>query len=163
MESFDYGSNIFKVLPEDIRDIVYNWEYKFGKNTFTKEQTDTKIKILHYGITVVEYEINSFQKIHGPCILYYESGEVKEKRDYVNGRCQGMSITYYKDGKILAEDTYHNGFVHGITYDYHKNGTVWTKMNWHHGVKHGREYIYDDSGNIIRTADYNKGKQTSWV
>ncbi len=172
MESFKVGSDLFKVLPEDIQDIVDDWKCDDEENTFQRVTNDGKIKIVHYGMTVVEYQINSSQKMHGLCIAYYESKCVKDKVEYVNGIRHGKFMKYYEDGNIEVEVSYYNGLMHGkfmkyyedgdrdrnieeeapyynglmhgMVYLYHKNGRLKSETEFHHGLKHGRQYIYDD-------------------
>ena len=45
--------------------------------------------------------------------LYYENGQVKEKRLYTKGKLEGEYFYYYSSGKLWIKNNYKNGLLHG--------------------------------------------------
>jgi len=41
-------------------------------------------------------------------IEYYENGQIKEKRFYVNGKEEGKSLFYDEKGKLIKTEVYKN-------------------------------------------------------
>ena len=55
---------------------------------------------------------------------YYESGEVKYKVNYVDGKPQGEAIGYYKSGEVKHKVNYVDGKPQGEPKLYTKNGEI---------------------------------------
>ena len=55
-------------------------------------------------------------------ILYYENGQIKEEKNYKDGKKDGKWIWYYKNGRIKFENNYKDGELNGKMTSYFENG-----------------------------------------
>ena len=46
---------------------------------------------------------------NGKWVEYYESGEVRQEGNYVEGKREGNWVWYYESGKVKDEDIYKDG------------------------------------------------------
>ena len=61
---------------------------------------------------------------------YYESGAIKFKQNYVDGKLQGEMILYYESGTIRAKGNYVCGIKDGKRIRYNKSGEVVDEVNY---------------------------------
>ena len=61
---------------------------------------------------------------------YYESGAVKSKENYVDGKLQGEMIMYYESGVVKAKGNYVDGIKNGKRIRYNKSGEVVDEVNY---------------------------------
>ncbi len=162
---FVLESEIYNTLPEIIKNVLddeyYSREYTTDNIIFHKNQKNKNVHITHDNIPVVDYSLNDYQNVHGPCISY-KNGNIEYIRNYVNGIQHGISQKYYENGKIMSEVTLYNGLLHGNKYSYHDNGELSIEETYHHNMLHGTSYIYDTMKNITSTTQYYKGKRNGF-
>lgn len=53
--------------------------------------------------------------------VYFETGEIKEERFYLNGKREGIWKTYHKSGKIKTKGKYRDGEKVGVWKTFYKN------------------------------------------
>ena len=53
--------------------------------------------------------------------VYYETGEIKEERFYLNGKREDVWKTYHKSGKINTKGKYRDGEKVGVWKTFYKN------------------------------------------
>ena len=70
----------------------------------------------------IQYEINSQTPFSGVATKYHENGQLYFKRNYTNGRLNGLDEWYYENGQLKEKITYKDGEKHGLTEWYGENG-----------------------------------------
>jgi antitoxin component YwqK of YwqJK toxin-antitoxin module len=76
---------------------------------------------------------NDNWELHGIQIGYYDNGNIKSKKNFVNGLQHGEQLMYYSNGDISFKYKYINGKKHGIQIGYHGNGQIRYKDNYING------------------------------
>ncbi|MGB6129298.1 MAG: hypothetical protein WBG30_11160 [Psychrilyobacter sp.] len=66
----------------------------------------------------------------GESITYYESGEIKSKASYKNGKLDGEAITYYKNGEIEYKGNYKDGILDRGSIIQYENQKIEEKANF---------------------------------
>ena len=61
---------------------------------------------------------------------YYESGAVKSKSNWFDGKLQGEMIMYYESGVVRAIGNYVDGIKNGKRIRYNKSGEVVDEVNY---------------------------------
>ena len=69
----------------------------------------------------------------GLVIDYYESGAVKSKGNYVDGKLQGNYIPYYENGELQSKVNYVDGIEQGEVIEYYENGEIKEIKNYKDG------------------------------
>ena len=78
-------------------------------------------------------------------IFYYDSGEINQELNYLNGSIEGKCIGYYKNGATSYIFNFVLGEKEGISETYFKNGDVKSSCNFKSGFKDGEEIVYNQS------------------
>ena len=79
---------------------------------------------------------------------YYESGAVKSKENYVDGKLQGEIISYYESGALRIKANTVDDKLQGEAISYYESGAVKRKTNYVDGLQEGEEFMYYESGAI---------------
>ncbi|PCJ28142.1 MAG: hypothetical protein COA97_02375 [Flavobacteriales bacterium] len=81
-------------------------------------------------------------------IIFYESGNAKEKSYYLNGEKNGGSKTYYENGEIKIMITYINDKPNGLYQAYYESGSLKETGIWKDKWNFGSLTRYYENGNI---------------
>lgn len=60
----------------------------------------------------------------GTCTVFYQNGNKKMERDYVEGKYHGNVIDYYENGEIEMIREYKNHFINGFEKIYSQEGEL---------------------------------------
>lgn len=63
----------------------------------------------------------------------YSGANVKEDRNYENGKLEGVAKIFYENGKILEESYYKNGLREGVSKWYDQNGNLTIEHDYKNG------------------------------
>ncbi len=99
---------------------------------------------------VVVYEKNIRQ---GEAIFYWENGNVKEKRNYVNDKVFGTVTSFYENGKLKELYSIEDGRRDGPATFYDSTGNVIEDVLFENGVRKGQEFLLVGE---YREEDYQK-------
>jgi TonB family protein len=66
----------------------------------------------------IYYSIYADNIKHGPCIIYYSDGKIKQNLHYKQNKLHGIIETYHENGIVKRQDTFENGMS--------KNGRCFT-------------------------------------
>ena len=92
----------------------------------------------------------------GLVIDYYESGGVRQKGNYVDGKAQGEYIVYYESGGVSQKGNFVDGKRHGEEIFYYKSGEI-KEMNFYDGgwlIDYGTFTLYpEDQDEVIEVED----------
>ena len=98
------------------------------------------------------YEINREIPYTGSVLSHYESGEIKSKKYYRNGKKEGKWVGYYKNKNIFWEKNYKNGKLDGYQYSYNSEDYRGIRPDW--------EAMYE-SGYLMSEGDYHNNIEYS--
>jgi antitoxin component YwqK of YwqJK toxin-antitoxin module len=93
--------------------------------------------------------------LRGEQILYYESGQVKERRNFdENGSMTGVFKSYLENGHLKSEGQYVNGAMEGKWQFFFKNGNLKEAIFYKNNVQNGPYMEYHENGKIAAEGTY---------
>jgi antitoxin component YwqK of YwqJK toxin-antitoxin module len=95
---------------------------------------------------------------HGKSHKYYESGEVWEETDWVNGKQEGSYSVFFKSGEPFFQCKMSNNMRDGMCLTYFQNGRVELEANYKNGLHNGEWKYFDSDGKYLYSLFYNEGK-----
>lgn len=101
----------------------------------------------------------------GPCVGYYDNGQMGKKGEYVKGKMDGVWTWWYSNGQKKREGTYISGKKEGKWIDYYKDGTPRAAMSYTKDVYNGECAWWWENGNKKKITIYEDGvfmKKTEW-
>ncbi|HCS20871.1 MAG TPA: toxin-antitoxin system YwqK family antitoxin [Bacteroidetes bacterium] len=93
-------------------------------------------------------------RIVGMAKFFYESGELMESGNYVDGLKEGVWIKQSKTGVTIAKASFKNGEKDGEWFIYDNSGKKLFEMHYTAGKRSGTWYQWDADGNLISTKTY---------
>ena len=102
-------------------------------------------------LTLEQY--NNEGVLDGDRFVYYENGQVAEKKHYVNGKLEGPSFWYSDKSIVLKEFHYVNDQLHGLSKIYNPKGELIIEGAYKQGKKHG-VWKYYEEGKLIKEKDF---------
>lgn len=97
---------------------------------------------------------------NGLATYYFESGQIRATRAYVNGEKEGPQKTFHQNGQLATEVTITNGNFEGTHHTYSENGAVKKVMSYRNGEPHGECLAYySDTEQIQLRQNYCDGIQ----
>tara|TARA_Y100000589_G_scaffold317298_1_gene343082 strand:+ start:10460 stop:13810 length:3351 start_codon:yes stop_codon:yes gene_type:complete len=141
---------------------VLNYEIGEGFKHYVATQKDDKIEgelIEYYDSGEKRNTKNFVDNVRqGESITYYRNGQVYDKVNYVDGKMEGDYISYYRNGKIYKQGKYKKGTAIGEWKTFYIDGTLNTVENFDEkGKLNGHITVYDYDGKIYYEYDYLKG------
>ena len=115
-----------------------------GKWVYYHNNSDRIMTIEHY---------NDNGVLEGEKLVYYETGQVAEKSNYVNGEIDGISLWYAPNGKVLKEFSYKNGILDGVSKYYNDAGQLLAEGAYRNDKKHGI-WKYYENGKLTEEKDF---------
>jgi TonB family protein len=100
--------------------------------------------------SVIVYEKNIRQ---GEAVFYWENGNIKEKRNYVNDKIFGTVSSFYENGKMKELYSIEDGRRDGPATLYDSTGNVIEDVIFENGVRKGQEFLLVGE---YREQDYQK-------
>jgi antitoxin component YwqK of YwqJK toxin-antitoxin module len=139
-------TQIFDVLGKKVAEGVYvnqkkegNWIYFSGKKIVSEEQFKKDLK-------------------HGISKKYYNSGELMEEIDWVNGKQEGSYQIFYKDGKPYMQCKMKQDQRHGLCLIHSSKGKLEMEANYKNNLRHGEWRYYNEKGELKYALKYNEGE-----
>ena len=99
------------------------------------------------------YEINSTTPFTGSSAMYYDTGQLYERKNYKGGKLEGLLETYYDNGLLMKSNNYKNGLREdGPEYTYMGSGKIWFEKNYKNGKQHGLklQYMNTSDGHVLK-------------
>lgn len=156
---------------DDIGFVVKTFDQQVDSHDKTTEAKDEKdkttwLKETHYddgsihSRCFVNNKQGSKQGLrHGPCINYFETGQIQSVVMYLDGLRQGKGFYYNSDGSPKMEIDYVDDHKHGDCRTY-RNGTgeLETLHTFVNGEVTGKYIAYHDNGFIKEVSHYKHGE-----
>ena len=128
---------------------LYYRTYKFGAivgEELGYDKDGNQIYIKYYDSSIVEQSNqniliekvpNSLRKIS----FFYNTAELKQVVNYLNGKTNGRSIGFYKSGNKSYIFNYNNGVLQGLSESYFENGELKSTCYFKDGKKNGQKSV----------------------
>jgi hypothetical protein len=94
---------------------------------------------------------------HGPSETWYENGVLATRREYRDGRLNGIAKVYFRN-RELHQYSFRNNAPHGPSVAYHPNGKKKWECRYKDGVLDGEFAHYDEDGKLIVRGLYRRGR-----
>ena len=85
----------------------------------------------------------------GEHIVYYNTGEIFYKCNYLDGKIHGEFIKYYHNGEIQSHRNFTYNKLYGKSIHYNESGVIWTEYY----------YINGKSVTKLKWISYNRNKK----
>ncbi len=173
---YENGSIKEGVTDDDDKIIQKDEFYQSGNVKFTGSYLNNKpIGIHRYydeeGVVTRSEEYNSDGVLIGKGVVdlegfrdgmwtnFYETGEVKSKGSYTDGKKDGIWEFFYKSGKIEQKGNFKDDKYNGSWFWYNEDGKIIREENFYQGKNDGVYIEYNPSGNIITKGEYIEGER----
>jgi antitoxin component YwqK of YwqJK toxin-antitoxin module len=97
-------------------------------------------------------------KKHGKSLKYYETGEVWEETDWVDGKQEGSYRVFFKTGEPFFQCKMSNNQRNGLCLTYFENGRIELEANYKNGLHHGEWKYFSENGDYLYSLFYNNGE-----
>jgi len=101
--------------------------------------------------------INIFSQ-DGIVKTYYGKGKVSSRVSFVDNVLEGTSYWYYENGNLKEEKNYSNGKLDGVWRTFYKSGLLESEIHYTDGVLDGVSKFYYNNGALKEVKDFDKGK-----
>jgi len=86
---------------------------------------------------------------------YYENGNLKSEITVNNNdKSDGSAKLYYESGKLRTKGFFKEGKEHSIWSIYYENGKLKIESEWNDGNPNGTWKYYDEKGQLIKISEY---------
>ncbi len=92
---------------------------------------------------------------------YYPNGTVESRVSFIEGVLEGSSFWYFENGNKKTEKVYLDGKLDGIIKEYYASGLLKKETHFANGILDGIEKFYYDNGSLKFVKTYNKGELLS--
>lgn len=96
---------------------------------------------------------------HGPARYYYDSGHLKSKRTFVEGKLQGKGIDFFKDGKIETRAFFKDDSLNGHYESFYADGTKAEEGNYIANVIDGRYLAWYNTAELKWIEHWKNGQK----
>ena len=105
------------------------------------------------------YEVNSQIPFTGSNEWFYEDGQLQRKRNYKDGKEDGLYESYHENGQLEFKGNYKDGERDGLREWYYEDGQLQRKRNYKDGKKDGLYESYHENGQLKSKRNYKDGKE----
>lgn len=136
-----------------------------GKGAYQKNGTEINMtgywEFYHAGNGLVKAKgnFNSAYEKDGEWTYYYNTGVVKEKAVYTNGKLNGLLEGWFTNGNKWYTDTYVDGKLNGLSTGYFYNGLLRKKTMYKDDKKNGEEKGYTSTGYLSYIGNFADDEQ----
>ncbi len=106
---------------------------------------------------------NEAEEKQGEWQYFYETGKIKEKTNYINGKVNGLSEAWYENGNRWLVQHYADDELEGSQASYYYNGNMHILNNYKKGKKEGSQKEYNSKGYVYYTTSYSDDKENGQV
>lgn len=105
-------------------------------------------------------QINFYTRdtLNGPCVSFYDNGEIYNSANYNMGKFHGNVSLYYDNGNLNFSDNFINGKQHGKSFFFDKEGWLKEIRSYHQGEKHGKHITLNKRQDTVEIKVFKHGK-----
>lgn len=116
------------------------------------------------GILISSGNVDSLNKKNGKWLLYYPTGEIKAKGNYIRNVRTGKWTFYYKNQAIEQVGNYLRGYPTGEWKLFYNSGKLWRIENLTKGKNNGKFTEFAENGDTLLSGEYIDGeKEGYWI
>ena len=97
-------------------------------------------------------------KKHGTREVFYESGEIESRIEYVEGERHGTHEEFCESGGVRDRMEFVEGKMHGTSEEFYESGGIRLRAEYVEGKKNGTSEWFHESGEIDFRDEYVEGK-----
>ena len=101
-------------------------------------------KLQHRGW--LTYITNQDTPFTGKAVSFYANGQMKEERNYKDGKYHGLRTEWYENGQMRGEVRWKNGKHDGLWTWWYENGQMRGEENWKDGKLDGLRTLWYENG-----------------
>lgn len=160
---FFIGVNVFTIqgqtdtLYQDAKHIACSKDSAIYTLILNKQGNLTQCLTYKYDtllLSDIHYSIYADNIKHGPCIIYYNNGKIKQNLHYKQNKLHGIIETYYENGFIKRQDTFENGLsINGRCFTSSGNDTLYYPFSINASYINGLDALYAE---FTRKIEYPK-------
>ena len=105
------------------------------------------------------YEVSSPDPYTGKVEDFYENGQQRSEKNYVDGKQHGKQEEWYESGQKWSQKNYVDGQEHGKYERWYENGQKMLEENYIDGKPHGKRIVWAENGKILAEINYVDGIQ----
>lgn len=133
------------------------WRKKVAEGNYVNQKKEGLWKIYRDNRLVADEYYRRGIK-NGLSHRYYDTGEVMEECNWVNGKKEGAYRVFFKNGKPYMECKLKNNAWDGLFLVYYENGNYERVAEYKDNLRHGEWKYYDRDGNLLYTLLYDHGQ-----
>ena len=85
---------------------------------------------------------------NGQFVRFYPKNRIFEKRNYINGKKEGIHIGYWEDGSLAFEYNLKDDEYNGSLKEWNRNGQIIKSFNYVNGYENGNQKLWFDNGEV---------------
>ena len=85
---------------------------------------------------------------NGQFVRFYPKNRIFEKRNYINGKKEGIHIGYWEDGSLAFEYNLKDDEYNGSLKEWNRNGQIIKSFNYVNGYENGSQKLWFDNGEV---------------
>ena len=85
---------------------------------------------------------------NGQFVRFYPKNRIFEKRNYINGKKEGIHIGYWEDGSLAFEYNLKDDEYNGSLKEWNRNGQIIKSFNYVNGYENGSQKLWFDNGKV---------------
>ena len=85
---------------------------------------------------------------NGQFLRFYPKNRIFEKRNYINGKKEGIHIGYWEDGSLAFEYNLKDDEYNGSLKEWNRNGQIIKSFNYVNGYENGSQKLWFDNGEV---------------
>ncbi len=106
------------------------------------------------------YSVNKNAEKNGDYVMYFESGKIKEKAEYKNGKLIGKRTLFFENGNPEMEELYtDDGLLNGLHRTFYPEGPLMIEKTYTNNVISGQLKVYYPSGKIKEEVTMNGNQE----
>ena len=118
------------------------------------------------GVATAEgpFMVDEQEKRIGQWVLYFETGALRAKGNFVNDRQNGEWRYFLESGELFQIGNFRNGVIEGEWKWFFPSGNIFREENYVKGRQHGLSVQYTDSATIVAQGEYVEGEREGfWI
>lgn len=132
---------------------MMNGKNYIGEWTYYHKDSKEVMTLEHY---------NNNGQLEGDSFIYYNSGQLAEKRSYKANKLQGKATWFDETGKKMKEYSYVNGQLHGKAIFYDTTETIEIEGQYKNDRKDG-VWKYYENGEIKEEKDFTRYSKNPYL
>ena len=85
---------------------------------------------------------------NGQFVRFYPKNRIFEKRNYINGKKEGIHIGYWEDGSLAFEYNLKDDEYNGSLKEWNRKGQIIKSFNYVNGYENGSQKLWFDNGEV---------------